>query len=118
MEQRKQLTVGLFKKNEDNKIEDYIEMVPDVISIGLGPDINKDFEELVQLKLKQIQENPEQFFNFGFTYNDFKSYLFKITYCRAIRKFVERKRLEKIAEFQKDNKFTFGFDPEENDPRT
>ncbi len=92
-EQRKQLTVGLFKKSEDNKIEDYIEMVPDVTTIGLGPDIGKDFEEFVQLKLKQIQENPEQFFNFGFTYCDFKSYLFKITYCRAIRKFVERKRL-------------------------
>lgn len=63
-----------------------------------------------------MQENPEQFFNFGFTYNDFKSYLFKITYCRAIRKFVERKRLEKIAEFQRDNKFTFGYDPEEHEP--
>lgn len=44
MEQRKQLTVGLFKKNEENKIEDYIEMVPDATSIGLGPDIGKDFE--------------------------------------------------------------------------
>lgn len=87
MEQRKQLTVGLFKKTEDNKIEDYIEMVPDTTNIGLVTDMNKDWEELVELKIKQIKENPEQFFNFGFTYNDFKSYLFKITYCRAIRKF-------------------------------
>ena len=35
-EQRRQLTVGLFKKNEDNKIEDYIESVPDANMIGLG----------------------------------------------------------------------------------
>lgn len=96
-EQRGKLTVGLFKKHQDNKIEDYIEMVPDATAMGLGPDIGRDFEDLVQLKLKQMQENPEQFFNFGFTYNDFKAYLFKITYCRAIRKFIERKRLEKIA---------------------
>ena len=53
-EQRKQLTVGLFKKNEDNKIEDYIDMIPDV-TIGLGNDIGKDFEETVQNKLKQMQ---------------------------------------------------------------
>ena len=27
----------------------------------------------------------------------------KITYCRALRVFIERKRLEKILEFQKNN---------------
>lgn len=42
-EQRKPMTVGLFKKNEDNKIEDYIETIPDAI-MNLGPDIGKDFE--------------------------------------------------------------------------
>ncbi len=41
-EQRKSMTVGLFKKSEDNKIEDYIEMIPDVM-MNLGPDIGKDF---------------------------------------------------------------------------
>ena len=63
-----------------------------------------------------MQDNPEQFFNFGFTYNDYKSYLFKLTYCRAIRKFIEKKRLERIAEFQQNNNFTFGFEMEEPEP--
>ena len=62
------------------------------------------------MKLKQMEDNPEQFFNFGFTYNDFKSYLLKITYCRAVRKFIERKRLEKILEFQQNNSFNFGME--------
>jgi hypothetical protein len=43
-EPKKPLSVGLPKKNQDNKIEDYIEMVPDATSMGLGPDIGKDFE--------------------------------------------------------------------------
>ena len=62
--------------------------------------------------MKQMQDFPEQYFNFGFTYCDFKSYLLKLTYCRSIRKFVERKRLEKITEFQQNNTFTFGFEQE------
>lgn len=57
-----------------------------------------------------MQDNPEQYFNFGFTYNDFKSYMMKLTYCRAIRKFVEKKRLESILEFQEKNPFNFGAD--------
>jgi hypothetical protein len=36
--------------------------------------------------------------------------MLKLTYCRAMRKFIERKRLEKIAEFQKNNNFTFNFE--------
>ena len=48
------MSVGLFKKNQDNKIEDYIDMIPDVM-MNLGPDIGKDFEETVQTKLKQMQ---------------------------------------------------------------
>jgi hypothetical protein len=104
--------VGLFKKKEDNKLSDYIEMVPDSNLFGLGPDIGKDFEEMVKLKLKQMSDNPEQYFNFGFTYNDFKAYLFKITYCRSMRKFIERMRLDRIKEFQENNNFTFGFDME------
>lgn len=44
IEQKKPLSVGLPKKNQENKIEDYIEMVPDATSMGLGPDIGKDFE--------------------------------------------------------------------------
>ena len=47
------------------------------------------------------------FFNFGFTYNDFKAFLMKITYCRAMRRFIERKRLQAIAEFQAENNFGF-----------
>lgn len=59
-----------------------------------------------------MKENPEQYFNFGLTYNDFKSYLMKLAYCRAVRQFIERKRLEKIAEFQANNNFTFGMNVE------
>lgn len=53
--------------------------------------------------IPSIKENPEAYFNFGFTYNDFKAYIMKITYCRALRVFIEKKRLEKIIEFQKNN---------------
>jgi hypothetical protein len=113
-EPRRQVTVGLFKKSEDCTMEDYLALATDgAIMGGMGPDIGKDFEELVQMKLQQMNENPEQFFNFGFTYNDFKSYLFKLTYCRAVRIYIEAKRLERIAEFQKNNQFTIGFEMEE-----
>ena len=39
---------------------------------------------------------PEQFFNFGFTYEDFTAYLMKMMYCRALRKFIETKRLQRM----------------------
>ena len=57
-EQRRQLTVGLFKKHEDNKIEDYIDLVPDATTMGLGTVVGNEIEEMVELKLKQMQENP------------------------------------------------------------
>lgn len=91
MAERKQLTVGLFKKKEDCELEDYDNLNPNTPSIDI--EIDKNFGEVVNLKLKQMQDNPEQYFNFGFTYCDFKSYLMKLTYCRAMRKFIERQRL-------------------------
>jgi len=62
-------------------------------------------------------ENPEQYFNFGFTYSDFKAFILKITFCRALRMFIEKKRLDKILEFQKDNPqaaFLCGFNEDAN----
>jgi hypothetical protein len=91
MTERKQLTVGLFKKKEDCELEDYDAINPNTPTIDI--EIDKNFGEVVNLKLKQMQDNPEQYFNFGFTYCDFKSYLLKLTYCRAMRKFIERQRL-------------------------
>ena len=58
------------------------------------------FEETL---IPSIKENPEAYFNFGFTYNDFKAYIMKITFCRALRIFIEKKRLDKIMDFQKNN---------------
>ncbi len=58
---------------------------------------------LEETLIPSIKENPEAYFNFGFTYNDFKAYIMKITFCRALRVFIEKKRLEKIIEFQKNN---------------
>jgi hypothetical protein len=117
-EGKQRLTVGLFRKSEENKMEDYIHAIPDLppnLPPGIkATELGRDFEELVQLKLQQMRENPEQFFNFGFTYNDFKSYLFKLTYCRAVRRFIEKKRLERIAEFQENNNFTLGMEMDEN----
>ena len=112
-EGKQRMTVGLFRKNEENKMEDYMHAIPDLPpGLIMDQNIGRDFEDLVQLKLQQMRENPEQFFNFGFTYNDFKSYLFKLTYCRAIRRFIEKKRLERIAEFQENNNFTLGMEME------
>ena len=81
-------------------MEDYIEMVPGGPGGDIGGTIGKNFEIMVQAKLQEMRDSPEQFFNFGFTYNDFKAYLFKITYCRAVRRFIESKRLQRITEFQ------------------
>ena len=81
-------------------MEDYIEMVPGGPGdFGRG-NPGQGFEIMVQAKLQEMRDSPEQFFNFGFTYNDFKAYLLKITYCRAVRRFIEGKRLQRIAEFQ------------------
>ena len=43
-----------------------------------------------------MKKYPELYFNFGFTYEDFKAYLMKIMYCRAVREFIEEKRIERI----------------------
>jgi hypothetical protein len=109
----RRLSVGLFRKSEENELEDY-EMT-NVNAADWGeminlPGVNEGFSDVVASKLQQLQENPEQYFNFGLTYPDFKAYMLKLTYCRAMRKFIERKRLEKIAEFQKNNNFTFNFE--------
>lgn len=48
-----------------------------------------------------MRKNPEQYFNFGFTYEDFETYLMKLMYCRAVRRFIERKRMQKIEEYLK-----------------
>lgn len=56
MTERKQLSVGLFKKKEDCEIEDYLRMDP-TTSGGPYP-FGGDFEEVVNLKLEQMQNNP------------------------------------------------------------
>lgn len=56
-----------------------------------------------------MRENPEHYFNFGFTFNDYKAYLMKIVYCRAVRKFIENKRIQKIDEYNQNNQGAMGF---------
>jgi len=53
-EERKKLSIGLFKKSDPNKIEDYIEMAIDPIGISL-PEVTKTFEDMVALKLEQMK---------------------------------------------------------------
>ena len=56
--QPKRMTVGLFKKDEDNRLEDYLEMPVDTMLPGFGFEIGSGFEELVFLKLEQMKSNP------------------------------------------------------------
>lgn len=35
-----------------------------------------------------MKENPNDYFNFGFNLNDFKTYLQKLVYCRAAKKYI------------------------------
>ena len=53
-EERKKLTIGLFKKGDQNKIEDYIDMPVD--PIGINPiEMTKTFNDMVTLKLEQMK---------------------------------------------------------------
>jgi hypothetical protein len=41
---------------------------------------------------------------------DFKAYLMKIMYCRVIRRFIEKKRIERIDEYNSQNRgLQYGF---------
>lgn len=110
IEQRRALSVGLPKKKEENDLDEYKNM-----SNGDWPGLEEiqpmgkeSVDNFVKFKINLMEQNPELYFNFGFTYNDFKAYILKLSYCRAMRKFIERKRLEKIADFQRNNNFEIG----------
>ena len=87
-QKEKKITVGLFQKNEMNKMEDYA-------------DLTKKYHLFLTFEgcLQNMKDNPDDYFNFGFTFNDFKAYLLKMTYCRAVRRFIEQKRFEQITLF-------------------
>lgn len=51
-----------------------------------------------------VQANPESHYNFGFTNNDFKAFLMKLMYCRVVRNFIEKKRIQKIDEYNNQNR--------------
>ena len=53
-EERKRLTVGLFKKNDQNKLDDYIDMTVDPVGINI-PEMTKGFEDMVNIKLLQMK---------------------------------------------------------------
>ena len=56
-----------------------------------------------------MKKYPELYFNFGFTYEDFKAYLMKLMYCRAMRSFIEKKRVERIDKFNEENQGAYNF---------
>lgn len=78
------MSVGLPKKNERNDIDYYKEMKQANRS-SLEP---KGGERLIETLATHIKEHPELYFNFGFTYNDFKAFLMKMVYSRAVRNFI------------------------------
>jgi hypothetical protein len=41
-------------------------------------------------KLDEMKNNPHHYFNFGFTYNDYKAFLLKAVWMRAERIRIER----------------------------
>ena len=105
--------MGLPRKDEENDTDYYTSLPSELtgtITNMFGPNEDGPLNDIVNHYHTTVKENPEQYFNFGFTYEDFKAYLLKLTYCRAMRKIVERKRLERIEEFQKNNQFTFGME--------
>lgn len=40
--------------------------------------------------MNNFKEYPEEYFNFGFNYNDFKAFLLKLVWMRSQRRFFER----------------------------
>lgn len=53
-------------------------------------------EALMDSLLRDMREHPEEFFNFGFNFNDFKTFLLKLVFMRAERRFIERGLNEKL----------------------
>lgn len=65
---------------------------------------------LIEQISEKTKQNPELYFNFGFTHMDFKAYLMKIMYCRVVRRFIEKKRIERIDEYNSQNRgLQYGF---------
>ena len=78
-----------------------------------GEEGTKMFNQQIQKRINEMKEYPEQFFNFGFTYEDFQSYLMKLMYCRSVRRFIERKRMQRIEEYYKNGLPMLGFGAED-----
>lgn len=98
-----EISLGLAKKSQSNDLEEY----------KRGLEKNREERMLGNLKMQkqvtqglidEMKRSPEFYFNFGFTYDDFKAYLMKTMYCRAVRTFIEKKRLEKIDEYNEKNR--------------
>lgn len=73
------------------------------MKILLRPHEPRGSEFLIEQIVTQIKEHPELYFNFGFTYNDFKAFLMKMVHARSVRNFIEKKRLERIDQYNEQN---------------
>lgn len=82
-------TVGLRKKNEDNDIETYIS---NASRGSIGEEI---IDRLVDHQLENMRHFPEEYFNFGFSFEDFKQFLLKMLWMRTERRFLEKKLKER-----------------------
>jgi hypothetical protein len=50
-------------------------------------------ETIIKERIKDIEENSEDYFNFGFNLQDFKQFLVKTIFSRAMRIWVDQNRL-------------------------
>lgn len=93
-----ELTLGLAKKNEPNDLVEYKQQHENNKRERLlaSSQMQKD---ITQNLINEMKTYPELYFNFGFTYEDFKAYLMKLMYCRSMRSFIEKKRVQRIDEF-------------------
>lgn len=104
------LSLGLAKKDEPNDLEEYMKDRDQRDWVRknaemIFPEIHESRNNLIE----NMKSSPELYFNFGFTYEDFKAFLMKIMYCRAMRRFIERKRIERIDEYNRTNQSLYDF---------
>lgn len=97
MEERKRITVGLPQKKDNMLLEDFCHSTTLSQLTSHQPQHKKEYqlrmETIIKERITDIEDNPEDYFNFGFNLQDFKQFLIKIVFSRATRQFIDKNRL-------------------------
>jgi len=82
---KRKLTVGLFTRDQSCLMEDYINGSFEVKDVEIDENKEKAMKVKAARKKEEIDEQPENYFNFGFNREDYKRFLSLLFHRRVHR---------------------------------